>query len=313
MEKQTNNQETIYTSGRAPDDILIWIKAFLTDRKAQNMAAGTIEFYKKKLMTFARFCSLREIKNISELTPDLLRTFMLELGETHNPGGQHQHYRSVKAFLYWYERETEPENWKNPIRKVRAPRVGVEPLQPVNLEDVRLLMDTCDKNTLVGMRDQALLYVLLDTGARASEVCSMDKTDFDLVSGELIIRQGKGRKSRTVFLGQKSRRALRVYLRSRQDDHAALWLSKFGERLTYWGLDEMLKRRSKLAGIDKPELHAFRRAFALNMLRAGVDVYSLQHLMGHADLQVLRRYLAETTDDLRAAHAKGGPVDRLLK
>ena len=61
-----------------------------------------------------------------------------------------------------------------------------------------------------------------------------------------------------------------------------------------------------------PSLHSFRRAFAINMLRAGVDIYSLQLLMGHADLQVLRRYLAQTNDDLLKAHRKGSPVDSYL-
>jgi integrase/recombinase XerD len=97
----------------------------------------------------------------------------------------------------------------------------------------------------------------------------------------------------------------------RQDNHPALWLSDEGERLTYWGLRSMVKRRAKLAGIETPTLHAFRRAFALEMLRAGVDVFAIQELMGHADLQVLRRYLRQVDDDLRAAHQVGSPVERM--
>jgi integrase/recombinase XerD len=61
--------------------------------------------------------------------------------------------------------------------------------------------------------------------------------------------------------------------------------------------------------VKKPGLHAFRRAFAINMLRAGVNIYSLQELMGNADLQVLRRYLKQTTEDTAQAHRKGSPVD----
>jgi site-specific recombinase XerD len=71
----------------------------------------------------------------------------------------------------------------------------------------------------------------------------------------------------------------------------------------------VLIRHAKLAGVDIPSPHDFRRAFAINMLRAGVDVFSLQKLMGHADLQVLRRYLAQTTDDIAKAHRIGSPVD----
>ena len=71
----------------------------------------------------------------------------------------------------------------------------------------------------------------------------------------------------------------------------------------------MIRRRAAKAGLPEPSLHSFRRAFAINMLRAGVDVFSLQKLMGHADLQVLRRYLVQTTEDIAQAHRMGSPVD----
>ena len=70
-----------------------------------------------------------------------------------------------------------------------------------------------------------------------------------------------------------------------------------------------MHRRAETAGLKEPSLHSFRRAFAINMLRAGVDIYSLQELMGHADLQVLRRYLKQTNDDIAQAHRIGSPVD----
>jgi integrase/recombinase XerD len=65
-----------------------------------------------------------------------------------------------------------------------------------------------------------------------------------------------------------------------------------------------------MAEIQTPQIHAFRRAFALNCLPAGMDIFTLQMLMGRADLQVLRRYLAQTDEDTRNAHALASPVDR---
>lgn len=79
--------------------------------------------------------------------------------------------------------------------------------------------------------------------------------------------------------------------------------------MEYGGLRAIRTRRARLAGVKAPSLHSFRRAFAINMLRAGVDVFSLQKLMGHANLQVLRRYLAQTTEDIAQAHRMGSPVD----
>jgi len=87
------------------------------------------------------------------------------------------------------------------------------------------------------------------------------------------------------------------------------WLTDEGERLTYWGLNEVISRRAKAAKVQKPRLHDFRRDFALNFLRNGGDIFTLQRLLGHADLQVLRRYLAQTEGDLREAHRRVSPED----
>lgn len=311
MAKSRRNQWSIKKTGE-DDDLYTWLEAFLLDRKVQGMSPGTIYFYTKKLELFATFCEEEEITKLTDLTPSDLRDYLLHLEETgHNPGGRHACYRAVKTFLRFWEAEVRPEGWLNPTERVKPPKLAAPPLEPVLLEEVAALTDTCDKS-FTGLRDKALFYALLDTGARAKELLDARIEDYDRVSGELMIRKGKGGKARSVFLGKKSRRAMRAYLKARSDESPMLWASTLGEGLTYWGLREVLRRRSALAGIEAPTLHSFRRAFAINMLRAGVDVFSLQKLMGHADLQVLRRYLAQTTEDIQQAHRTGSPVDQAL-
>ena len=119
---------------------------------------------------------------------------------------------------------------------------------------------------------------------------------------------------RKVMIGAKTRRAIHHYLdaRSGVSPHTPLWATAQDHRLTYAGLRQIVRRHAEKADIPEPGLHAFRRTFALSCLRNGMDVFSLQRLMGHADLTILRRYLAETEEDLRAAHEKAGPVDKLL-
>jgi integrase/recombinase XerC len=230
--------------------------------------------------------------------------------EGHNAGGRHQGYRTVKTFLYWWEREVEPVGWSNPIRKVNPPKVSIEPLEPVQIDDIKAMIETCDKS-FSGLRDKAILLGLLDSGARANEFLDVKLKDYNQFSGEVLIRHGKGGKSRTVFFGKITRKAVRTYLNNRIDSSDALWITDEGEQLAYFGLREIIRRRAKLAKLKTPSIHSFRRAFAINMLRAGVDVFSLQKLMGHADLQVLRRYLAQTTEDIAQAHRIGSPVDNM--
>jgi integrase/recombinase XerD len=201
-------------------------------------------------------------------------------------------------------------DWKNPMLKVKAPKVVLDPLEPISIQDVRALLNMCQRGDLIGERDRSLFLFLLDTGARAREACNMNLKDVDLNTGAVMIRYGKGGKTRMVFIGRTTRRAMRAYLRLRHDPSPALFISKDEERLTYDGLRQLLERRAKRANLsNKPKLHGFRRAFALNMLRSGVDIFVLQRLMGHADLQVLRRYLAQNDEDSQLAHMRGSPVD----
>lgn len=298
------------------DNIQDWINAFLLDRKVKNLAPGSLKIYGLNTKHFLEFCSQQNLSHLKEITPDHIRHFLLFLSETkgRNPGGIHGAYRMLKTFLLWFENETEPENWKNPIRKVKAPRLTIAPLQPVEVDTIKLMLDTCNGKGITDIRDKAVLLFLLDTGTRAAEACAINLEDIDFQSRCVLIKKGKGRKPRVVVYGEKTSRALKAYIKARAaTTEKALWLAEDSEnRLTYWGMNEIIKRRAKRANVEKPGLHDFRRAFAINFLRNGGDIYSLQTLMGHADLQVLRRYLAQTEADLRSAHAQNGPVDRLL-
>jgi integrase/recombinase XerD len=284
----------------------ISIESFLIDRKAEGLTRSSIEFYTIRLRQFLTYCDSQAVKLIDEISPDFLRRYILIYSESHNPGGVHASYRTLRAFFNWLEfEEVLPPDWRNPIKKVKAPRVDLPPLDPISLEDVSLLLACSDE------RDKAVFLFLLDTGVRANELCSINLEDMNLGDGSVVVRKGKGRKPRVVFIGRKTRRAIRAYFRTRHDNSAALFATKDGDRLNYMGLREILRRRSRDAGIIGATLHGFRRAFALGMLRNGADVFALQRLMGHSDLSVLRRYLAQTDDDTRLAHEKGSPVDSL--
>jgi integrase/recombinase XerD len=288
------------------------IQAFLVDRQSRGLSKGTIKFYSEKLRAFLLYTETHQVGGIRTISPQILRDYLLELTSNHTPGGVHAAYRALRAFLRWWEEEEEPRDWKNPIAKVRAPRVPIEPLEPVSVEIVKSLLKTCRKHNFTSARDKAILMLLLDTGCRASEFVAVDVADVNMNAGEILVRCGKGGKPRMVYFNSKSRRALLVYFRFRADNKGPLWVSREGKRLKYAGLREVIRRRAKAAGLPAPSLHSFRRAFALGCLRLGMDPYSLQRLMGHADLSILRRYLAQTDEDVRIAHERSGPVDHLL-
>lgn len=296
------------------EDICYWVDQFHQAKSVEGLSDYTMIFYRQQLNHFLRYCKTHNLLLVGDITPNVVRRFMLWHEETgHNPGGLHAAFRVLRTFLLWYENEAEPDDWRNPVRKVKAPKLAQEPLEPADLSTVSRMIDTCSSGDFLDLRDKALMYFLLDTGARAREVIRVDLDDVDLVSGQVLIRCGKGRKPRPVFLGKISRKALKAYLKSIVSTPGALWVTVGGERLSYAGLRKIVVRRAYQAGVNAPSLHSFRRAFAISMLRAGVDLVTIARLMGHSSLKTLERYLKQLPDDLKTAHATGSPVDRKMR
>lgn len=185
----------------------------MIDRQAGELSKKSLKFYRQFLKFFIKYCDANSLKQVREVTPDFLRRYLLFFAETHNPGGVHAAYRTLRAFFRWItEEEIMTADWKNPMQKVKAPKVNIDPLEPIALEDVKKLIDTCQQGSFMGERDKSIFLFLLDTGARAQEVCSTNINDVNLNTGSVMIRYGKGRKSRMVFMGRKTRRALRSWI-----------------------------------------------------------------------------------------------------
>jgi site-specific recombinase XerD len=180
------------------------------------------------------------------------------------------------------------------------------------------LLAACDRHTVTGARNYALVLTLLDTGLRAAELCGLRVGDVNMRTG-LTSVMGKGQKQRTVRVGSKARAAILRMLgfRQRARNGDPLWLGYHLDgqgcgALSKHGLQTMLRRLGARAEVMPCGAHRFRRTFALWCLRDGMDLHSLRMLMGHNSLAVLQRYLALAGEDLERAHIAHSPVDRLL-
>jgi integrase/recombinase XerD len=158
---------------------------------------------------------------------------------------------------------------------------------------------------------------LLDTGLRARELTSLLISNVNLKTGRVVVEHGviggaKGGKGRTVFIGKSSRRALWGYLTSREDSDdpdSPLFLA-IGERMMSTNaLRLMIKSLARKAGVDNAYPHKFRHTFAIAYLRSGGDVFTLQALLGHSTLDMVRHYAKIAEIDIEKAHRKASPVD----
>lgn len=158
------------------------VAEFLVDRQARGLSPLSVRWYDQQLDYFLSFT------DTDDLTPALIRCYLLHLAESHNPGGVAGAFRALRVFLAWRAVEYD---LANPSLHVAAPRVPRQVLEPVPLEHVRAMLAACPRDPL-GDRDRALLLTLLDSGLRRSELLALDVGDLDPISGALQVRQGKG-------------------------------------------------------------------------------------------------------------------------
>lgn len=279
---------------------------FELDNRARGLSARTHEHYAFHLHRFFAWCEVQQVTLLHQVTPVHLRTYLVHLQELNwSDWSVHDTARSIRRFFRFCLAEGLLD--VSPMARVRMPRTPKKILPAFTPEDVDKLLQAATTR-----RDTALLLFLLDTGARVAECAALDLADVDPKTGMVHIRHGKGDKSRYVFMGARTSKAVMRYTMGRnRAPVAALWLTESGGRLTLNGLRQILKRIGKRAGVDHCHPHTFRRTFALWSLRAGMSIYHLQRLMGHADITVLKQYLDLVTDDVQAAHQAAGIVDRL--
>jgi len=300
-----------------PSPLRMALDAFLLSREAMRCTPKTLGAYRYALGNFLEYLEAQGLTHPQDITPQHIRAFLVHLQRRGlKDTTQHLHGRCLKTWLrYLVEEGDIPEN---PMRRVAMPRLEKRVPPPFAPEEVQRLLAACDRRTPKGLRDYALILCLLDTGLRAAELCSLRVKDVDMRTG-LVTVLGKGRKQRVVRLGSKGRAALLRYLATRGSvsPDAPLWVGYTlrGEPdapLSVHGLQTLLQRLGKRAGVLPCGAHRFRRTFALWCLRDGMDLHSLRLLMGHSDLTVLQRYLALAGEDVERAHRAHSPVDRLL-
>lgn len=289
------------------------INEFMADRQSRGKSPKTITYYELELKYFNRWLEKQNLAMnlITTLTSSNLREFYIELSSHRNKGGCHANYRAVKAFLNWSENEYDIE-WKNPIKKVKIEPNKIPPLPEIPLENIQKLLNVC-KGGRHELRDKAILKVLVDTGMRGSELLSLNVESVDTNTGKILLMQGKGGKSRLMWLGDKGKKALIEYLATRDNPNPTepLILNDEGDRLKFHGLRQIIIRLSNRAGILYQGVHSFRRCFALTLWKKKVDLLTISRLLGHSNLAVTTRYLNVGNSDLMENHNRNSPADIL--
>jgi integrase/recombinase XerC len=200
---------------------------------------------------------------------------------------------------------------RNPARAVRSPRADRRLPGFLSVEEVDSAITAAGEPYARGApeRDRAILEVLYGGGLRVSELAGVDDLDVDLLEGVARLR-GKGKKERLAPLGRSAVAAVREYLavRVRRAGERALFVNRFGSRLTSRSVARMIERVRARSGLERAfSPHTFRHSFATHLLDRGADLRSVQELLGHASLATTQVYTHVTAERLKRAYDTAHP------
>jgi len=185
------------------------------------------------------------------------------------------------------------------------------PFKDVELAAIFGSLDTADAFDL---RDYALMHTLWDTRMRVGELVALTDDDVDLKGCQIRIQHAKFGKWRDIGFGRETHKYLQRYLslcrpEAMVEGDRHLFLAHDGYPMKESTVQKICYRHAKRTGIHIYP-HRFRHTFAVNMLRAGTDLRTLQRLMGHSDIRIPSRYLNLASDDVIRAHHSNSPADR---
>ena len=178
----------------------------------------------------------------------------------------------------------------------------------LSIEQVDALLDSIDKTTPSGKRDDALFELIYSCGLRISEACSLLIANVHLEE-KLILVRGKGDKERIVPFGERAFEKIKIYLEevrpslTKGRNVPQLFVNYKGEPISRKGVWKRFKELEALSGVDA-KVHTLRHSFATHLLSGGADLRSVQELLGHSDLSTTTIYTHVTDDQLEKAHEK---------
>ena len=287
----------------------------------RNYSERTLEAHKWALRTFLTWAHERDLSDPKDITKPILESFQGWLyryrkadGKPLAIGTQRARLGALQRFFAHLCKENHLP--ANPAADLELPRKQQRRLpKGLSKEELADLMAAPDVRDPLGIRDRAILETFYATGARRSELTSLDLSDLDASSQTLLIRKGKGDKDRLLPIGKTALHWLEIYLeKSRpklilQPAEQALFLSGYGERISPGYLGNWVAKTIKAAGIEKPgSCHLLRHSCATHMHENGADIRVIQQLLGHARLDTTSIYTQVAITHLKEVYQRTHPA-----
>ncbi len=294
----------------------------LTGKRSEGKSQKTIAWYEGALDDFARWLDREHLPAVlATFTLEHLRAYAVDLQEraVRDPNAsaarrgrrlsEHSvdtYLRALRAFSNWLY--AEGYTAQHTLARLKTPRLPQKVKDILTPEEIAQVVGSLNPHTEIGARDQAIVLVLLDSGMRLSELCTLRVADLHLNEGYVKV-YGKNKKERPVRVGSYSVKAIRFYLLHWRKpareliDHVFLTCRGVtrsvgalapdpGEPLRPKAVEAMIKRIGRAAGVPRLHPHLLRHTFSCHYLMTYRDPFALKSLLGHTTLAMTNHYVA---------------------
>ena len=261
------------------------------------------------------------VLDIRQVDEDHLVSFINSLKEVKVRGGkpmalstQSTFVSAIKRFFKFLDRRS--MILRNPAAHIRLPRVQRIPRFVPSVRQVERVLNVPPSDSVLGLRDRAILETYYGTGVRMGECERLNVDDIDLQKAALWVRSGKGRKDRRLPIPRKTLRALDRYMKVARPvllhhpHQRALFLTRLGGRLGQAMLDRIIRECGKAAGVPGLHAHVLRHACATHLLQGGADIRHVQKILGHSQISTTAEYVRVYIGDLKKMVRKRHPRER---
>jgi site-specific recombinase XerD len=297
--------------------------------RAEDKSPKTVNWYTANLNSFHNYLKSRHLPDtLDRIDIKVLRQYVLYLLKKNKYQGHpitpekkeplsassvHGHVRTLRAFFGWLVNEGFIE--ANPAKDLKPPKVYQKVISTLSDDEIRAILALFTPMNVSNTRNQTIFMLMLDTGLRMGELINLKMEDIHMNEGLLKVL-GKGKKERIVPMGSNAQRALQRYLfRYRPQPLCTsidnVFLSLVGEPVTENSVKLIFSRLAKKSGISRLHAHLCRHTFATRFLINGGDVFTLQRILGHSTLEMVRHYVNLASDHVVIQHQKYSPLDRV--
>jgi len=246
------------------------------------LSAQTIKSYTAGVRSFLAWCA-GDPGVTPALAPAAVNAWVASLLDAGaEPATARSRQLGVRRYSRWLAAEGEIP--ADDLAGMRPPKLDVKITETLDDGDLGRLLKACAGKDIADRRDEAIVRLMIETGARAGEVLAMTTGDIDLAQGTAVVRKGKGGRGRVIPFGPRTAAAIDRYLRLRRSHRLAstpaLWLGHGGKGIGYYGLRNSLDARAEAAGIEGFHIHLLRHTAATRWLRAGGSEGGLMAVCG---------------------------------